>query len=54
MSHSKALAIQSWGKGTPVALGAGGKKRRRENDEDSDEVGNHLLLTLMGECCLSN
>ena len=37
MSHSKALAIHSWGKGTPVALGAG-KKRRRENDEDSDEV----------------
>jgi len=36
MSHSKALAIHSWGKGTPVALGAG-KKRRRENDEDSDE-----------------
>ena len=37
MSHSKALAIHSWGKGTPVALGSG-KKRRRDNDEDSDEV----------------
>ena len=42
MSHSKALAIHSWGKGTPVALGPG-KKRRREDDEDSDEVANHLL-----------
>ena len=42
MSHSKALAIHSWSKGTPVALGPG-KKRRREDDEDSDEVANCLL-----------
>ena len=37
MGDSKARAIQSWSQGTPVALGAG-KKRRRENDVDSDEV----------------
>ena len=46
MGDSKARAIQSWSQGTPVALGAG-KKRRRENDVDSDEV---LVSYFMTNC----